>query len=71
MKTLDEIRKEYGKEFYNQSSNRYNPSYVEFLEEKITSHNSDYTKCSEEIQEMCMSGASQSDIIDYLSKHFA
>jgi hypothetical protein len=49
--------------------------YIVELEGKIKqlqkSSNSDYAKFAEEIQEMCENGSSQSDIIDYLCKHFA
>lgn len=36
-----------------------------------TSHNSDYEKCAEEIQEMCEYGTSISNIMHYLQTHFS
>lgn len=62
---IDDIRKEYGEDIYayrqeyagaRMEKDGYSDEYVHFLEQKLTSYSSDYTKClncGEKIKQYC------------------
>lgn len=80
MYTEDIVESEVFKEWYENNEEGFNRMGFNtfgiawqawMAAKRITSDNSNYAKCADDIQEMCQNGVSKSDIIHYLQTHFA